>query len=83
MTGKKNVGAKGAKQSPDIPRRGPGKPPKGDDGRTVSFHARITRNEYELWKKLAERADISLSEFILRPIREKHPSTKSNRKKNK
>lgn len=68
-------------KEPDVSVRGPGKPSKGDDARTVTFHAKITRNERDLWEKLAKKKGVSLSEFILRPVREKHPVKSIARKK--
>lgn len=80
MTTKKKTPQKTGKE-PEITVRRPGKPSKGDDARNVTFHAKITRNERELWIKLSEKAGVSLSEFILHPIREKHPAPKNTYKK--
>jgi hypothetical protein len=51
------------------PKRGRGKPSKGDDGRSVTIAVKVTRNEYVAWKAEAEAQGMSFTGFLLEPRR--------------
>jgi hypothetical protein len=51
------------------PKRGPGKPSKGDDGRCVSVTVKVTRNEYVAWKAEAKAQGMTFTGFLLEPRR--------------
>ena len=55
-----------------------GRPSLYDDARTISYHVKVTKNEYDLWKKLAQEKGLSLSSFMLEPIREAFPGNKAD-----
>ena len=60
-------------------RRKIGRPSLYDNARTVSYHVKVTPNEYSLWKKLSKEKGLSLSSFMLEPIREAFPGNKADR----
>ena len=61
----------GMKTNAEKPKRGRGRPSKGDDCRNVSATVKMSRNEYAAWKAMAAERSESFSNFLLRPLREK------------
>lgn len=74
-----NKKAKSPKIHPP-PKRRIGKPPKGDDARTTGVMVKVSKNELEYWRMLANAAGKPLSRFIVEPVRFMYPpkSTAAN-----
>lgn len=53
----------------DRPRRG--QPTKGDDAKIIGVHAKASRNEIEVWKRMAEESGLTFAKFLLEPLRKK------------
>ncbi len=51
------------------PRRG--QPTKGDDAKIIGVHAKASRNEIEVWKRMAAESGLTFAKFLLEPLRKK------------
>lgn len=55
----------------------------GDDARTKGVHVRLSKNELDYWKLLADTAGKTLSQFILGPMRLMYPAKTADEKSDK
>lgn len=55
--------------TPKPEKRCPGRPSLGRDARVVPFTLRVSENEIEAWRRLAEAQGMSVREYILAPHR--------------
>lgn len=56
---------------PEPEKRGRGRPTLGRDARIVPLTLRVTENELEAWRRLAEAQGMGVREYILAPHRRK------------
>ncbi len=59
----------GMRESEKPPKRGVGKPPGGDDAINKCITLKASSNEIAAWRKEAAKKGLSISQFVLGPLR--------------